>query len=73
MFICLLKKLDIGIDENMALINLKEIITDSLRYSASDLKMVVLLGLVLLLADATNDISFTGVIADELRLVFFLL
>jgi hypothetical protein len=55
----------------MALINLKEIITDSLRYSASDLKMVVLLGLVLLLADVANDISFTGVIADELRLVFF--
>jgi hypothetical protein len=73
MFICLLKKLDIGIDENMALINLKEIITDSLRYSASDLKMVVLLGLVLLLADVANDISFTGVIADELRLVFLLL
>lgn len=71
MFICLLKKSDIGIDENMPLINLKEIITDSLRYSASDLKMVVLLGLVLLLADGANDISFTGVIADELRLVFF--
>jgi len=44
MFICSLKKLDIGIDENMELINLKELITDSLRYSASDLKMVVLLG-----------------------------
>ncbi len=44
MFICSLKKLDIGIDENMELINLKELITDSLRYSASDLKMVLLLG-----------------------------
>jgi hypothetical protein len=33
--------------------------------------MVILLGLVLLLADVANDISFTGVIADELRLVFF--
>jgi len=55
----------------MALINLKEIITDSLRYSASDLKLVVLLGLVLLLADVTNDIYLTGVISDELRLVFF--
>ena len=65
-----IKKLDIGIDENMELINLKELITDSLRYSASDLKMVVLLGLVLLLADIA-ELSFAGEMADELRLVLF--
>ncbi len=71
MFICSLKKLNIMIDENMALINLKGIITDSLRYSASDLKIVVLLGLVLLLVDRANELSFAGEMADELRLVIF--
>lgn len=55
----------------MALINLKELITDSLRYSASDLKMVVLLGLVLLFADIADELSFAGEMADEFRLVLF--
>ncbi len=54
-----IKKVRYGIDENMVFINLKEIIADSLRYSASDLKMVILLGLVLLLADMANEISYT--------------
>ena len=68
-----IKKFRYGIDENMVFINLKEIITDSLRYSASDLKMVILLGLVLLLADMANEISYTGELAYELSLVFLLL
>jgi Protein of unknown function (DUF4013) len=55
----------------MVFINLKAIITDSLKYSASDLKMVILLGLVLLLADMANEISYTGELAYELSLVFF--
>ena len=68
-----IKKVRYGIDENMVFINLKEIIADSLRYSASDLKMVILLGLVLLLADMASEISYTGELAYELSLVFLLL
>ena len=68
-----IKKFRYGIDENMVFINLKEIIADSLRYSASDLKMVILLGLVLLLADMASEISYTGELAYELSLVFLLL
>jgi Protein of unknown function (DUF4013) len=69
--ICLVKNLSIRMDENMVFMNLKQIIIDSLRYSASDLKMVVFLGLVILIADMANELSGVGKMADELRLVLF--
>jgi hypothetical protein len=60
-----------GMSENMGVMNLKDIIIDALRYSVSDLKMVVLLGVVLLLADMADELSGANEIADELRLVLF--
>ena len=56
----------------MGFMNLNEIIIDSLRYSASNLKIVVLLGLVLFLADIADEISWAGEMAEELRMVLFL-
>ncbi len=53
----------------MVFMNLKEIIIDSLRYSASDLKMLVFLGLVLLIADMADELSLAGEMVDELRVV----
>jgi hypothetical protein len=53
--------------------NLKEIIINSLKYSASDLKMLVLLGIVLFIADSAEGITFTGIIANEIKLVLFIL
>ena len=53
----------------MASMNLKQIIVDSLRYSASDFKIVVILGIVLLLADIAYDLSDRGELASELRLI----
>ena len=57
----------------MGFMNLKEIIIDSLRYSASNLKMVVLLGLVLFFADIADELSWAGEMTDELRMVLFLI
>jgi hypothetical protein len=56
----------------MGFMNLNEIIIDSLRYSASNLKIVVLLGLVLFLADIADEISWAGEMTEELRMVLFL-
>lgn len=53
----------------MASMNLKQIIVDSLRYSASDFKIVVILGIVLLLADIAYNLSDRGELASELRLI----
>ncbi len=55
----------------MESINLKDIIIDSLKYSASDLKMLVVLGFVLLLADTAENITYTGLFGDEIKLVLF--
>ena len=52
-------------------INLKEIIIDSLKYSASDLKMLVVLGFVLLLADFADNLTNTGLFTNEIKLVLF--
>jgi hypothetical protein len=71
MFICPLRNLNMGMDANRGYMNLKQIIIDALRYSASDLKLIVLLGLVLLLADMAGELSWAGEMADELRLVLF--
>ncbi len=53
----------------MATMNLKQIIIDSLRYSASDFKIVVILGIVLLLADIAYDLSDKGQLANEVRII----
>jgi hypothetical protein len=66
MFICSLKNLDMGI-RKMEPVNLKEIIIDSLKYSASDLKMLVLLGFVLFLADTAEGLTNTGLFANEMN------
>ena len=52
-------------------LNLKEIIIDSLKYSASDLKMLVLLGIVLFLADTAEGLSDTVLFANEIKFVLF--
>jgi hypothetical protein len=70
MFICSLKNLNREIIK-MEPINLKEIIIDSLKYSASDLKMLVVLGFVLLLADFADNLTNTGLFANEIKLVLF--
>lgn len=70
MFICSLKNLDMGI-RKMEPVNLKEIIIDSLKYSASDLKMLVLLGFVLFLADTAEGLTNTGLFANEIKLVLW--
>jgi Protein of unknown function (DUF4013) len=51
--------------------NLKIIIFDSLRYSISDLKMLLILGIVLLLADKVDQLSSAGIMADEVGLLLF--
>ena len=50
-------------------ISLKDIIIDSLKYSASDLKMLVVLGFVLLLADAAESLTYDGVYGDGIKIV----
>ena len=68
MFICSLKNLNMMI-RKMEPITLKEIIIDSLKYSASDLKMLIVLGFVLLLADTADNITYTGLFGDEIKVV----
>ena len=54
----------------MGAMNLNEIIIDAMKYSASDLKMLLLLGLVLLIADFADSLSGAGETTDILK--FFL-
>ena len=54
-------------------ISLKDIIIDSLKYSASDLKMLIVLGFVLLLADTAENLTYNGLFGDEIKLVFLVL
>ncbi len=49
-------------------INLKEIIIDSLKYSVSDLKIIVILGIVLLLADTADRLTNIGIFANEIKI-----
>lgn len=61
----------------MGVMSIKEIIIDSLKYSFSDWKVILALGLVLLFADIFDEISGTTLLAMELKivlinLVFFL-
>ncbi len=54
-------------------VNLKEIIIDSLKYSASDLKILILLGIVLLLADTADGLNYTGVFANDIKFVLLMI
>lgn len=51
---------------------MKEIIISSVRYSSSNWVRVILLGLVIFLADRSNELSSLGGMADELRYVIIL-
>ena len=42
--------------------NLKEIILDAFKYSYSDWKMLIILGMVLFIADLTNEMSGFGLL-----------
>lgn len=53
----------------MGQIKIKDIIIDSLKYSASDLKVLVLLGIVLLIADLGDELSFLGDLSETARIV----
>ena len=50
-------------------ISLKDIIIDSLKYSAFDLKMLVVLGFVLLLTDTADNLTYIGLFGDGIKLV----
>jgi hypothetical protein len=58
-------------DGNMGSSNLKVIIFDAMRYSTSDLKMLLILGIVLLLADKADQLSSAWVMADEVGFLLF--
>lgn len=47
--------------------NMKDIIINSVKYSSSNWIKVVLLGLVIFIADLSNELSILGGIADEVR------
>lgn len=51
----------------MGRMNIKDIIIDSLKYSASDLKILLLLGMVLVIADLGDELSFLGDISDTVK------
>jgi hypothetical protein len=57
----------------MGAMNLKEIIMDSIRYSVSNLKAIIPLGLVLLIADMADELSWAGDFADELMIILYFL
>lgn len=57
----------------MGVMSIKEIIIDSLKYSFSDWKVVIALGLVLLFADIFDEISGTTLLAMELKVVLIIL
>lgn len=71
MFICILKKFNMGRDVNIRFMNLKEIIIDAMRYSVSDPKLIILLGVVLLLADILDELSGAGEISIEMSIFLF--
>ncbi len=68
----LIKEFNMGIIK-MAPIFLKDIIIDSLKYSASDLKMLIVLGFVLLLAETSEYFTYTGLLSYEIKLVLFVI
>lgn len=60
-----------GSDANIRFMNLKEIIIDAMRYSVSDPKLIILLGVVLLLADILDELSGAGEISIEMSIFLF--
>ncbi len=57
----------------MGQMKIKDIIIDSLKYSASDLKVLVLLGMVLLIADIADELSFLGDLSQYAKIIIFFL
>lgn len=51
----------------MGQMKIKDIIIDSLKYSASDLKILLLLGMVLVIADLGDELSFIGELSDIVK------
>ena len=51
----------------MGRMKFKDIIIDSLKYSASDLKILLLLGIVLVIADLGDELSFLGDISNTVK------
>lgn len=51
----------------MGRMSIKDIIIDSLKYSASDLKILLLLGIVLVIADLGDELSFLGDISNTVK------
>jgi hypothetical protein len=58
-------------DEILGEMKLKDIILDSLRFSGSDLKVLILLGVVLLIADVADELSFAGDISSYTSIIVF--
>lgn len=54
------------------LMNLLDIIIDSIKYPSSNWKEVILLGTVLLIADGFNEFQWTGQFADEIRITLII-
>jgi hypothetical protein len=55
----------------MGRMNIKDIIIDSLKYSASNLKILLLLGMVLVIADLGDELSFLGHLSDTVKFIIF--
>lgn len=53
----------------MGQMKIKDIIVDSLKYSASDLKILLLLGMVLVIADLGDEFSFLGDLSTIVKLI----
>jgi hypothetical protein len=53
----------------MGRMKIKDIIIDSLKYSASNLKILLLLGMVLVIADLGNELSFLGDLSDTVKFI----
>lgn len=53
----------------MGRMGIKDIVIDSLKYSASNLKILLLLGLVLLIADLSDEIAFFGDLSEIVKLI----
>ncbi|MTK63599.1 MAG: DUF4013 domain-containing protein [Methanobacterium sp.] len=53
----------------MGRMSIKDIIIDSLKYSASNLKILLLLGMVLVIADLGDELAFLGDLSDTIKLI----
>lgn len=57
----------------MGVMSIKDIIYDSVKFTLSDLKVFVLLGMVLFFADIIDEISGTTLMANEIKIVLLIL